>query len=90
MEADYIIILNCNSGTYGFPSEISDDPLLRFLLSQEDQFPNGEERRLFYVAMTRAKREVHILSNKNYPSKFIKDLKIEMDTSVSQKKLNCE
>ena len=90
LEADYIIILNCNSGTYGFPSEISDDPLLRFLLSQSDQFPNGEERRLFYVAITRAKREVHILSNKNYPSKFVKELSIEMDESVSQKKINCE
>tara|TARA_B100001059_G_C17826305_1_gene581582 strand:+ start:612 stop:3317 length:2706 start_codon:yes stop_codon:yes gene_type:complete len=90
LEADYIIILNCNSGTYGFPSEILDDPLLNFLLSKSDQFQNGEERRLFYVAMTRAKREVHILSNKNYQSKFVKELNIEMDENVSQKKLNCK
>ena len=54
LEDDYVIITNCSSGTYGFPSEISDDPLLNFLLSKADQFPNGEERRLFYVAMTRA------------------------------------
>ncbi len=74
LEADYIIILNGNSGTYGFPSEISDDPLLNFLLSKADQFPNGEERRLFYVAMTRAKKHVHILSSYEYPSKFVSEI----------------
>lgn len=74
LEADYVIILNGNSGTYGFPSEISDDPLLSFLLSKADQFPNGEERRLFYVALTRAKKHIHILSNKDYPSKFVEEI----------------
>lgn len=74
LEADYIIILNGNSGTYGFPSKISDDPLLNFLLSKADQFPNGEERRLFYVAMTRAKKHVHILTSYEYPSKFVTEI----------------
>tara|TARA_R110002074_G_scaffold15952_1_gene53917 strand:+ start:12789 stop:16184 length:3396 start_codon:yes stop_codon:yes gene_type:complete len=74
LEADYIIILNGNSGTYGFPSEISDDPLLNFLLSKADQFPNGEERRLFYVAMTRAIKHVHILTSYEYPSKFVTEI----------------
>ena len=76
LEADYVIILNGNSGTYGFPSEISDDPLLNFLLSKADQFPNGEERRLFYVAMTRAKKFVHVLSSYEYPSKFVSEIEI--------------
>ncbi|WP_299363453.1 UvrD-helicase domain-containing protein [Winogradskyella sp.] len=76
LEADYIIVLNGNSGTYGFPSEISDDPLLNFLLSKADQFPNGEERRLFYVALTRAKKHVHILSSHEYPSKFITEIEV--------------
>ena len=75
LEADYIIILNGNSGTYGFPSEISDDPLLNFLLSKADQFPNGEERRLFYVALTRAKKHVHILSSIENSSKFVDEIK---------------
>ncbi|EAR02013.1 UvrD-helicase domain-containing protein [Maribacter sp. HTCC2170] len=74
LEADYVVILNGNSGTYGFPSEISDDPLLNFLLSKADQFPNGEERRSFYVALTRAKKQVHILSSHEYPSKFIEEI----------------
>lgn len=75
LEADYVIILNGNSGTYGFPSEISDDPLLNFLLSKADQFPNGEERRLFYVALTRAKKHVHILSSIEDSSKFVDEIK---------------
>lgn len=84
LEADYIIILNGNSGTYGFPSEISDDPLLNFLLSKADQFPNGEERRLFYVAMTRAKKHVHILTSYEYPSKFVTE--IEADEPITSLK----
>lgn len=86
LEADYIIVLNGNSGTYGFPSEISDDPLLNFLLSKADQFPNGEERRLFYVAMTRAKKHVYFLSSHEYPSKFISE--IEANETVTS--LKCE
>jgi len=74
LEDDYVIITNCSSGTYGFPSEISDDPLLNFLLSKADQFPNGEERRLFYVAITRAKKHVSFLVNNDYTSKFIDEI----------------
>ena len=86
LQADYVIITNCNAGTYGFPSEISDDPLLNFLLSKADQFPNGEERRLFYVAMTRAKKHVYFLTSNEYPSKFISE--IESNEPVT--KLKCE
>lgn len=86
LEADYIIILNGNGGKYGFPTEISDDPLLSFLLSKSDQFPNGEERRVFYVALTRAKKHVYILSNNENRSKFIDE--IQVDEKISQKK--CE
>jgi len=86
LEADYIIILNGTSGKYGFPSEISDDPMLNFLLSKSDQFPNGEERRLFYVALTRARKHVYILTNKENRSKFIDE--IEIRKKIANKK--CE
>lgn len=86
LEADYIIILNGNAGKYGFPTEISDDPLLNFLLSTSDQFPNGEERRVFYVALTRAKKHVYILSNTENRSKFVDE--IEVDEKISNKQ--CE
>lgn len=86
LQDDYVIITNCSSGTYGFPSEISDDPLLNFLLSKADQFPNGEERRLFYVAMTRAKEHVCFLVNREYTSKFLEE--IEANEKITA--LQCE
>lgn len=74
LEADYVILLNGNSGKFGFPSEVADDPILNFLLSDSDHYPNGEERRLFYVALTRAKKHVFILSNKEMRSKFVNEI----------------
>lgn len=61
LEADYVVILQCNKDTYGFPSMISDDPVLNYVLTESDQYPFGEERRLFYVAITRAKIKTYIL-----------------------------
>lgn len=74
LEADYTVILNCNSGKFGFPSEQADDPILNLLLTQADQFPNGEERRLFYVAVTRCKRTCFVTAKSKYPSKFLTEI----------------
>lgn len=74
LQADYVILLNCVSGQFGFPSEQSDDPILNLLLSKSDQFSNGEERRLFYVALTRAKKKTFITTNTIYKSKFINEI----------------
>lgn len=74
LQGDYVIILNCVSGQYGFPSEQADDPILNLLLSKSDQFVNGEERRLFYVALTRSKRKTFITTNSTYKSKFIDEI----------------
>jgi DNA helicase-4 len=74
LQADYVIILNCVSGQYGFPSEQADDPILNLLLSKSDQFENGEERRLFYVALTRSKKKTFITTNTSYKSKFINEI----------------
>lgn len=74
LQADYVILLNCVSGQYGFPSEHADDPILNLLLSKADQFDNGEERRLFYVALTRSKRKTFITTSTVYRSKFIDEI----------------
>ncbi len=71
LEADYVIILQCNKDTYGFPSLISDDPVLNYVLTKGDQYPYGEERRLFYVAITRAKIKTFVLYDKRIPSVFV-------------------
>jgi DNA helicase-4 len=85
LEADIVIIINCNSGKHGFPSEMSDDPILNLVLSETDQFPNGEERRLFYVALTRAKEFVYLVTHNIYKSKFIYELE-ESDSKLDNSK----
>jgi ATP-dependent exoDNAse (exonuclease V) beta subunit len=84
LEAPYTIVINCNSGKMGFPSEKADDPLLNLLLSSADQFENGEERRLFYVAITRTKNHVILLADKSRKSKFIKELQKESGDTESR------
>ena len=71
LESDYVILLQCNKDTYGFPSLISDDPVLSYVLTESDKFPYGEERRLFYVAITRAKMKTLVLYDKRFPSVFV-------------------
>jgi len=90
LEADIIIIINCNSGKHGFPSEMSDDTVLNLLLSEADQYENGEERRLFYVAMTRAKENVYFVADCPYKSKFISELEVESDDTTIRKCPRCK
>ena len=71
-EADYVVIVSVDEGQ--FPAVERQQHLHDALLSSGDDFPNAEERRLFYVAMTRAKEKVWLLHNAN-PSAFIKELK---------------
>lgn len=71
LEADYVILLQCNKDTYGFPSRVSDDPTLQHVLTKSDQYPYGEERRLFYVAITRAKVHTWVLYDRRFPSVFV-------------------
>ena len=74
LESDIVIIINMKNNTYGLPSKIKEDKLLKTLKSQEE-YPYAEERRLFYVALTRTKSYTYILVPKNKPSQFIKEIK---------------
>lgn len=81
LEADNVILVNCSQDGNGFPSKISDDPILGYVLSKPEKYPFAEERRLFYVAITRAKRHCFILYKDTCPSPFISDI----DTAHSTK-----
>lgn len=73
LECDYVILLNCNSGSLGFPADIADNPVLRFVLSRPDGYDYGEERRLFYVGITRAKKHTWVLYDPSKPSPFVRE-----------------
>ncbi|MCY4211644.1 MAG: UvrD-helicase domain-containing protein [Gammaproteobacteria bacterium] len=74
LEADYVVILDLCSGKYGFPSEFTDDPVLDLVLAAPEKHPNAEERRLFYVAITRSRRGVYLLADSGPPSAFVTEL----------------
>lgn len=87
LEADNVILVNCNQGAYGFPSLIEDDPILDFVLSKKETYPFAEERRLFYVAMTRARMHMYVLYDHDKPSPFIGEflLKVERGSYLCPK-----
>ncbi|MDE0371870.1 MAG: UvrD-helicase domain-containing protein [Rhodospirillales bacterium] len=74
LEADYAVVLDLCSGKYGFPAEIADDPLLDLVMAAPEGQSNAEERRLLYVALTRARRQVFLLAEGGPPSVFVKEL----------------
>lgn len=73
-EVDYIVIPSMVSGKWGFPSTIPIDPVLRMAMPAAEDFKRAEERRLFYVAMTRARRGVLLFTVKNRESPFLMEL----------------
>ena len=72
---DEVIIVNNEDGLYGFPSNKEDSLFIKLLDNRTKKDILDEERRLFYVALTRTKNNVYLLINKNNPSIFIKELK---------------
>ncbi len=72
-EADFVIILGLEKGEFGLPSHKVTNPLLDALLPSSDGFKFAEERRLLYVALTRAKRKVYLVCDMSQPSEFINE-----------------
>jgi DNA helicase-4 len=73
-EADHVVILRATEEKMGFPSQIVDDPLLDLVLPEPERFDHAEERRLFYVALTRARKTVTVLADEEKPSAFAREL----------------
>src|SRR5690348_8572890 len=82
LEADWVILLNVIQGTLGFPSQIEDDPILQLALPAPEDFPYAGERRLFYVALTRAKRSVVVYTTQQQPSQFLVELQTQHQVSI--------
>jgi len=76
-EADAVILGDLHDGAWGFPCLREDDPILREYLPPADVYEHAEERRLFYVALTRAREFVVLISDGGAPSPFILELMLE-------------
>jgi len=91
-EADYVVVLGLESGKHGFPSQKVTHPLLEELLPKSEPYLYAEERRLFYVALTRARQRVYLICDMLSASEFVLELvkddyKIEVaefETSLEQ------
>ena len=75
LENDYVIILNNSDALYGFPNKLEDHPILKYITSSDNEIPFAEERRLFFVGITRCKIKTYLLVSIKNPSCFIKEIK---------------
>lgn len=73
-EADNIVIINADNSLLGLPNKIADSPILQLLLSHRDKYEHAEERRLFYVALTRTHNRAYILVQEDNASTFVHEL----------------
>lgn len=71
---DNVIIINARNEVYGFPSQVQDDPVLKFVVRDDHSIEYAEERRLFYVALTRTKNRVYLIVPQERPSSFVLEL----------------
>ena len=89
LQADYVFLLNNKAYGMGFPSQIADAPVLQLLLDNCDHYPFAEERRLFYVAITRAKKKVWLIANKGNESEFIKEIDKVYGDAMRREQYTC-
>lgn len=89
LQADYVFIINNKKSRMGFPSKIQDAPILNLLLDNCDQYPNAEERRLFYVALTRAKEKAFIITVDGRESEFAMELKEQYGDELKREQFEC-
>lgn len=85
---DNVIIINARDEIYGFPSKIQDDPVMKFVVKDDHTYSYAEERRLFYVALTRTKNRDYIIVPEQHPSEFVKELVEDYKTIDLQGKLS--
>jgi DNA helicase-4 len=80
LESENVIVINLENKLVGFPNQISDDPVLSMVITDSDEFMYAEERRLFYVAITRTKNCTYLISPEGRESIFVEELeKLNVD-----------
>lgn len=74
LEAKVVFILGLTEGAGGFPDIWLDDAIFRVVKDLQRDILLEEERRLFYVAMTRAKDELYLISELGNESSFVEEI----------------
>ncbi len=87
---DIVIVLNMNSDLMGMPATRESDPILDAMLAQGESFPFAEERRLFYVAITRAREATYLIANRKNPSPFLFEISNEIKTAYGKLCPRCQ
>ena len=82
LECDNVILINLKNWKAGFPNKMVDDPVLNFVKRNGDSFSYAEERRLFYVALTRTKNNVYLLAPYLKSSVFVQELKTDANVEL--------
>ena len=79
LQADYVLLLGCVERRKGFPSEILDHEVLEIVRTQEREDDKiEEERRLFYVGLTRCEKELYLFTSKKMESRFVKEIQLNI------------
>lgn len=81
LESDVVILLNVSNDLFGLPIKLKDEKILS-LVKKNQPFPYEEERRLFYVALTRTKSYIYLLIPSNKPSLFVNEIKNDKNVKV--------
>ena len=85
LEIDNVFLINVNNSTSGFPNKYKDHKILKYVNKYKEYYPYEEERRLFYVALTRCKYKIYIFVPRVGESIFIKEIKRYKNVCIREK-----
>ena len=89
LQAEYVFIINNRKDRMGFPSRIQNAPILDLLLSNSEHYPFAEERRLFYVALTRSRKKTFLVTIANQESIFVDEVKERYGKEIKNEAYTC-
>jgi len=90
LEADAVVLWNMREGVRGLPDTKGDEEELKQVLTQPDTKLYAEDRRLFYVALTRTKNEVLIIALNGHLSSFVNELINNQSQYIATNKALCQ
>ncbi len=74
LEAKVVFIIGLTEGDGGFPDIWLEDRIFQVIKKSDHDLLMEEERRLFYVAITRAKDKLFLITEKGNESSFLKEI----------------